>query len=337
MNFNLDLLRLVTQGAARVTQEENGFNFYRFTEIEEELYKQRNEGSHIRCFATSGVLLCFKTNSKNLFISGEILQVGSRSYCSIDVFVNGEMIDGIDNFSHLNLPADYAEKVYAIGEFKKNIPLCDGEKEIKIYLPLAVKAVIKELTLDDGSTVTPVKPKHKLLAYGDSITHGFDALNPPCKYITKLAEYLDAEEINKAIGGEFFWPELVKNKLDFTPDFITVAYGTNDWARLTSQEELYLNCKGFFENLKNNYKNTPIYAITPIWRKDFELNDRPFGKFEKVEEIIKKVAEEIGGITVIPGFNLVEHNENLFGDLRLHPNNAGFKQYFESLTKYFNK
>lgn len=335
MNFNLDLISSVTLGAARITEEENGFNFYRFTKNEEILYKNRSEASYSRTFATSGVQFCFKTNSKNLSIKGETFAFGARKYFSIDLFVNGKMFDTLNNYSEVGLSKDYTVFEYPNVEFEKSFDLGEGEKTVKIYLPFTVKCVIKELSVDDGAVIIPVKPKHTLLAYGDSITHGYDALNPSEKYITKLAEFLDAEEINKAIGGEVFWPDLVSEKLKVNPDYITVAYGTNDWLRMQSQEEFYAACKAFFENLKNNYKEVPIYSITPIWRKDFATNDCSFGEFFKVEEIIKKVAEEIGSITVISGFNLVGHDENLFGDLSLHPNNEGFKQYFENLVKAF--
>lgn len=335
MRLNLNQIKEITLGAARVTSEENGYNFYRFTKEEEELYKERDNAYYVRTFATSGVKLAFKTNSKSLFITGEALHFGSRSYYSIDLFVNGKRKDGIDNFSKLDLLGNYAESTYPVGKFEKKISLGDGEKEVKIYLPFTVKTVISELSLDEGATLIPIKPTRKLLAYGDSITQGYDALNPSKKYITMLAEYLDAEEINKAIGGDTFFPELVKNKVDFTPDLITVAYGTNDWSS-SNQSDFAENAKGFFGNLKKIYPNIPIYAITPIWRKDFNF-EKTFGKFTRVEEIIKEITVEIGGITVISGFNLVEHNENLFGDLRLHPNNEGFKQYFENLVKYFKK
>lgn len=337
MQLNLKQITEITLGVERITEEQNGFNFYRFTEKEEELYKQRSEGSYVRTFATSGVQFAFKTNSKSLFIKGETFAAGSRSYYSIDVFKNGKKIDNIDNFSNFDLLGDYTTTAFPIGKFEKLFSLGEGEKEVKIYLPFTTKTVINELSLDDGATLIPIKPEYKLLAYGDSITHGYDALNPSEKYITKLAEYLNAEEINKAIGGEIFWPDLVKEKLDLKPDLITVAYGTNDWAKMLSPEEFYSNCKGFLENLKNNYKNTPIFVITPIWRKDFDLSDRPLGEFKRVEEIVREISAKIGGITVISGFDLVDHNKNLFGDLHLHPNNEGFKQYFERLVKYFNK
>lgn len=335
MQLNLNQIKEITLGAARVTSEENGFNFYRFTKEEEALYKKTDNAKYVRSVATSGVKLAFKTNSKSLFIKGEALHYGSRSYYSVDLFVNGERKDGIDNFSRLNMHGNYAASNYPVGEFEKQFFLGDGEKKVEIYLPFTVKTVINELSLDEGATLIPIKPTRRLLAYGDSITQGYDALNPSQKYITRLAEYLDAEEINKAIGGDIFFPELASQIVDFTPDIITVAYGTNDW-NCSNQGEFTKNAKGFFANLKTNYPGIPIYAITPIWRKDFNI-EKPFGEFKRVEEIICEVTAEIGGITVISGFDLVEHNEKLFGDLRLHPNNEGFEQFFENLVKYFNK
>ena len=61
---------------------------------------------------------------------------------------------------------------------------------------------------------------------------------------------------------------------------------------------------------------------------------RPFGDFKCVGEIIQKQAEEFGNTLVIQGFEFVPHNENLFADLRLHPNDKGFEYYFENLSKH---
>jgi cell division protein FtsB len=44
-----------------------------------------------------------------------------------------------------------------------------------------------------------------------------------------LAEALEAEFINKAVGGAVFNPALAKIPCDTQADYIIVAYGTNDW------------------------------------------------------------------------------------------------------------
>ena len=43
--------------------------------------------------------------------------------------------------------------------------------------------------------------------------------------------------------------------------------------------------------------------------------------------------EELDNVICIDGFELVPHDEKCFGDLYLHPNEDGFKYYFENLYK----
>ena len=54
-----------------------------------------------------------------------------------------------------------------------------------------------------------------------------------------------------------------------------------------------------------------------------------------MENTIKEVFENQENITVVSGFDLVPHDENLFGDLSLHPNDKGFAYYVDTLKKYF--
>lgn len=331
MRLNLSTIKEMTSGAVRIEENENGINFYRFTKQQEDFYEKRSEDFYMKTFATSGIQLRFRTNSQTLFIKTEIASGSSRSYFAIDVFVNGEKIESISNFSGVELPDDYTQASLPLGEFYKNFDIGLGEKEVQIYLPWSVKLTLKELSVDDGAYIHPIRRGHKMLCFGDSITHGYDALYPSNKYISKLAEMLDAEEYNKAIGGEIFAPELAYIKDDFDPDYVVVAYGTNDW-NLSTKEEFTYNCKEFFRNLNMNYPHSKIFAITPIWREE-SGKIRRVGEFKCVGEIIQKQAEAFENIYTVKGFEFVPQDKNLFADFRLHPNDEGFGFYFENLAK----
>lgn len=324
-------IRAITMGAVRVEENENGIDFFRFTKQQEALYKERSNDFYIKTFASSGVRFSFRTDSETLFLRVAVAAGCSRSYFSLDVFVNGERVDSLDNFSEIRLPQDYTKMQFPLGEFAKEFHLGAGEKNVCVYLPWSVKTTLKEFHLANGSYVEPIRPAKKMLCFGDSITHGYDALRPSNKYITRLADLLDAEEYNKAIGGEIFFPGLADAQDDFEPDYITVAYGTNDW-NLCKKEQFDENCLGFLSNLKKNYPNSKIVAITPVWRKEL-LEYRQFGPFRTVDETIREQAVKVGGIFVIDGFVLIPQDENLYGDLRLHPNDHGFRLYFENLAK----
>ncbi len=335
MNLNLSQIRDIITGAVRIEEIDNGIHFYRFTKQQEELYKNRSDDFYKKTFATSGVQMRFRTNSQTLFLRTEITGGSSRTYFAFDVFINGVKIDTLDNFSDIDIPQNYTTLKLPHGEFSKKFNLGVGDKEVCIYFPWSVNAVVKELTLDDDSFIKSSKPNKRMLCFGDSITHGYDALYPCNKYITKLADVLNAEEYNKAIGGEIFFPELAATREDFEPDYITVAYGTNDWNRCDEVEFTH-NCKEFLYNLNINYPNSKIFVITPIWRK--EMNEiRQFGEFKNIEKIIKNQAEEFENISVVQGFEFVPQNENLFADLRLHPNDKGFEYYFKNLSKHIKE
>ena len=91
-----------------------------------------------------------------------------------------------------------------------------------------------------------------MLVYGDSITNGYDAKYTSNAYISQVADAFDLEIINKAIGGEGFFPTLSKAKSNLSPDYILVSYGTNDWA-FSTQDDFALRCNEFFKNLTVNY------------------------------------------------------------------------------------
>ena len=331
MKLDLETVSNITLGAVRVEKEEDGFHFYRFTHQQEDLYKDRSDDFYKKCFATSGIQLSFKTDSRSLFIKASVSKGSSRSYFAFDIFINGTMVDSLNNFDGVELPCDYTSVSLQMGQFEKKFSLGAGVKNVSVYLPWSAKTVIQQFALDDDSFIEPVKTKYKMLCFGDSITQGYDALFSSNKYTSRLAKFLNAEEHNKGIGGETFFPELAKAKEEFVPDYITVAYGTNDWNRCT-QQQFTTNVKAFFENLTENYPNSKIFVITPIWRKDHEEN-RAFGEFKDVERILCSLVEEYENITIISGYDFVEHDAKFFADLQLHPNDEGFGQYFKSLVE----
>ncbi len=334
MKLSFDQIKSITTGAVRLQCDESGVSFYRFTQEQTERYKERNETFYRNNFSTAGIKLRFRTDSKNLSIGITTEPGTSRRYFSLDVSVNGSLIGSIDNFVGREIPKNFHAMSGELGDFSGSFSLGEGIKDICISLPWSVITKICYIELDDGSFTEPIKHSKKLLAFGDSITQGYDALRPSSRYVAKLCEALDAEEFNKAIGGERFWGGLSEMKDDIDPDIITVAYGTNDWSRskvleFANFECFVKNCESFFSNLRKNYPDKKIFAITPIWREDKDVLEADW-KFDDTRDIISRIVEPYD-INVIDGENLVPHDVNFFGDLRLHPNDNGFEHYFENL------
>lgn len=329
MKLSMEQIEKITKGAVRVLKESDGFHFYRFTGEQEEVYEKVKPDFWSKTFSTAGIRMEFKTDSKELFLKAVISEGSSRKYFSFDVFVNGEPVGYLDNFSGVELPEKYNEADLPFGEFEKTFTLGDGEKTVCIYFPWSVKAVIEEIAIDDDATLEPIEAKKKLLVYGDSITHGYDALRPSHRYASQIAEAFGFEEINKAIGGEQFFPELAEQEDDFVPDYIMIAYGTNDWDSVT-REVFREHCEGFFDALTKNYPDTPIFALTPVWRKR-ESEDRVFGSFTDVDPFMREILKPYKNITVISGYEFIPKDISYFADKSVHPNDMGFEHYFTNL------
>ena len=329
MKLNFDQICSICLGAVRAKEMEDGVRLYRFTEEQEEIYKQTNLNFYNKSLATAGMKLYFETDSCSLFMRVNVTQGSSREYFSIEVKVNDKPVGYLDNYSDVALPQDYTKIKLPQGEFSKMFSLGEGSKKVCVYLPWSVAVEIKELSLEEDAFIKPNKPAKKLLAFGDSITQGYDALRPSRRYAARLAEALNAEEINKGIGGERFFPALAESRDDLEPDYITVAYGTNDWS--SSKEEDFKNrCQAFFAAISKNYPNAQIFAITPIWRKDC-VGTRAFGGFSRVAEDIENIVSCFKNIKCVHGFEFVPQDENYFADLMLHPNDSGFDHYFLNL------
>lgn len=335
MKLTLEQIQSITLGAIAVTEGPDGVEFHRFTPAQKEMYRNKEVAFSYRSQASSGIKLCFRTDSKSLDIMMWVQDVQARSFFCLEVFVDGERIGCIDNYSDRILPQDYSEISFPTGEFAKNFSLGDGEKTVTVYLPWNKRTTLQALSLDDGAYIKPVKYEKKLMAFGDSITQGFDALWPSRRYAGRLAEALGAEEINKAIGGETFCPDLSELRDDFTPDYILVAYGTNDW-RKKSKADFHKNVEAFFNHLTANYPGVKTFVVTPIWRSNLDL-ETDFESFSEIEEGIRKAVEGKENVTVIRGFDLVPHSIEFFGDYGLHPNNEGFDHYFKNLWEQLKR
>ena len=58
-----------------------------------------------------------------------------------------------------------------------------------------------------------------------------------------------------------------------------------------------------------------------------------FESFDQMGEIIADVVKKYDNVTCISGRHFIPEDETLFSDLRLHPNDAGFRYYSENIRK----
>ena len=333
MKLNFEEIKSLTHGAVSVENTCGIYRFFRFNRAELDHYAPTSFMK--KSYATAGITLECVTDATAVFMRGKIKQGSGRSYYAIDVLVDDKLISDIKNFKTEDMIPNYVDKEFEYDSFSEKIELGAGRKNLRIVFPWSAVVELYEMELIDAVYIEPVKKSKTMIIYGDSITQGYDAESPSRAYAVALAYALDAEAYNKAIGGEFFSPELSAIKNDVKPDYITVAYGTNDWSR-KERDEFLNNSRKFYENLSKNYPEAKIFAISPIWRAD-SANITAVGEFGFVEETVKSIADSLPNVKFISGIDLVPKSPEYYGDLRLHPRNIGFDHYAKNLLAEIKK
>ena len=335
MQLTFEQIKSITTGAVAIEQEEKGIRFYRFNQEQRTLHQPRVTFWDEKLLSSAGIQLFFRTDSSTLYLRTAVTKGSASDHFSFDLFVNGTHIDSLDNFSHLESFGKTDKVSYTLGSYDKVFSLGPGEKDVCLYFPWSVATAVEALSLDDGASLIPMIPEKKLLVYGDSITHGNTTRYTCNHYIPRLAQAMNVQVRNKAIAGTTSFPEMVQLESPFDPDYVLVAYGSNDWDR---HEEAFFaeNYRNMMQTIADKYPQAQVFVITPIWRADQDTRQRKMGDLATIEKNILAITENFPNVTVIPGVDLVPHDLKYYADSGLHPNDEGYGFYFQNLWPKIN-
>ena len=326
MILNFEQIKAMTVGAEKVTYDGDTYKFFRFTDKEEET------APNMLMKYTAGVWIECKTNAKSLKLKVKVSDpIGVRTYFSFDIFKNSTLVGTIQNLPDESLVGNYTTIPCTLGEFEGEINLDGGDGEIKVLLPHSLIGEILQIELVGATYAEPIKRDKLYIALGDSITQGYDALHPSAIYTYKIANMLSAKCINKAIAGAIFNPHLLAAAENPDVDYVSVAYGTNDWSML-QRDAFIKNATEFFDILVEKYPNAQISVISPVWRGD-SCVITAMGEFSIASAILQDICEKHPRLKFVEGLDLIPHAPEMYGDLILHPSDEGFKHYFEGLEK----
>lgn len=309
MRTGFDLMKALAFGAVDVEETEKGAVFHRFTPEQFAVFGD-DADLRLRSRSSSGVRLEFVTDARSFTFAGRAEPASSQEFCYFDVYIDGVLC------RHLGCPS-----CVSTPEFEFAVELPEGTNKVAVYLPGVARVALRRLEFAGATQVLPVKKSRRVVCYGDSITQGNNARYPSLAYANAVADALDAELFNKAVGGDCFNPALARLPDIADPDLVTVAYGTNDWTRRT-RETIAHDAAEFFDILEANYPGIPIYAMLPLWRSDCGKTTAA-GTFADVARIIHDAASAHTNVRVVDGFKLLPHLDACLSD-GLHPNDFGF-------------
>ena len=313
MKLTFDQIKEITFGALRIDAMEDGIHFHKCTTNQELAMAKLNAGLGERTLTTTGVRLDFHTNSKHLSFataSGKKFEV---------------LIDGIlrrqfdcDALREAGEPATF-DLLDSLGREVESA-------RVTLVFPSHTVGVLEWIELDDGATLTPHSFDTKILFVGDSITQGWNSDYDSLSYAWRVTSFFNAESVIQGVGGSYFH-ESTFDSIDFDPDTVIVALGTNDFNHYKTQEDARAHAAAHLACLAKEYAGKRLLAISPIWRAE---QNKTMGSFAELRALLIEEIER-AGFRHIDGLALVPPLSVLMKDFTLHPDDLGFSLMAENL------
>ncbi len=316
-----DILDLVHGALHTAVTAEGEVRFIRFTEEQKENYALANKAFARKCDGSVGVMLDFWSDTDTLSFEAEFSKTTSHDFAVIDLMVDDVLFDSF--------------RAEEYGSHAVSFALPAGEHRITVCLPWSTATVLRDVCIDDGATLTPVERGMRILAIGDSITQGSVAEHPSMTYVSCVARALNAEVLNQGIGGFQFYKESLSGAPDWQPDLITLAYGTNDFSTIANKEAFAEQVREYMQALTAAYPDTPVLAITPIYREDLPIDTLVRDKdytFTEAMDILRGIFADFPQVTVMDGLTFFPHHTDFLKPDKLHPNDLGFVLYGEAVA-----
>ena len=292
--------------------EEGKLHFRRFTELQFHVYEKESNEYLLRANTSAGVTFDFVTDSEYLVLDID-MYAGSESWSNFDLYV-----DGIYT-AHKKFTNTCQRLV--------SFSLPEGRHRITLYFPWSIEVVINAVYLSDGASITEVPKKAKAIIVGDSITQGYITEYTSLTYANQVAREMDIELVNQGVGGYYFGSDSIDEALiSYEPNFIIIAYGTNDYSRYDTSEEFKTHVLTYMERLTSLFPNTKMLAILPIFRNDENHQAREKYRdytLDDAKQILLDVYAQYAHIHVLKETG-IPHISEVFAEDYLHPNALGF-------------
>lgn len=312
------------RGAVRLESRAAGLLLHRTTASQLAYLDGLGPGAGLRGRCNASQQIVLRTDAERLDVSLDV-GTGARRCFGIAACVDGvcthpafapSQPDGSTSFAvALRAPADQPRT-----------------RLVRLHLHPSRVVTLLKLDAIGATVVAPVPPApRRLLCYGDSIMQGMEAISPLSPYPVPLAELLDADLLNLAIGGQVFDAAYIDPDLPFKPDLIAVAYGTNDWARGLSAAEIGRQTTAFLRRIAAIHPQARVAALTPLWSAGGHER-KAAGTLPEASAAIAAAAAAETGVRVVDGLTLVPNEPRYFVD-GLHPNDLGFGHYTTNLVR----
>lgn len=309
-------------GVEEIIHSDDRCIFERFPKPISEYLDAKSEHSRTRAHCPSSVKLRFISNTKKIKIK---LQYGGPAR----PFFKGVLVTNQQEFSF-----GPDEKQESWEGIIYNSPETNRQT-FEIFLPHLCITELLSIEIDSDANIEPAPlAQYQWLAFGDSITQGIVVPLATQSYVGLVCKSLDADVRSISVGGATLDEELAMfescDQDQF--DFISIAYGTNDFALSIPLDTFQNNARKLIESL-NEKSLRPIVLISPLtWANREEPNDKGL-YLEAYRDILSPLASQYENVHLLNGSELIPNHSKYFSD-DVHPNEEGFLLYAKKMSDF---
>ena len=208
-------------------------------------------------------------------------------------------------------------------------------RTIEIMLPYGDTVSFLGIGLPKGAELFQIKRETlpRYVAYGDSITQGFRAVNPTETYPVRLSRAKKWELFNMGFGSRRATIPDGTVLARLKPDIVTMMIGVNDCLGGKPVERYAADVAGLIAEFRRTMPKTPVFFITPLpvaepakWKNSEKLDAYRIAATQSLAKLNDP------NLHVIDGTTLIDPNATLFAD-GLHPNASGFAVIAKNLQQ----
>ncbi|MFI6487134.1 GDSL-type esterase/lipase family protein [Streptomyces sp. NPDC050564] len=211
------------------------------------------------------------------------------------------------------------------------LPHPDGE--FTVHLPEALCPVIRTVDTDAG-TIEPTPARPRWLVHGDSIVEGWAASRPHLAWPAIAGRALGVDTVNLGYAGAARGELASAEQLaSLDADLITVAFGTNCWARTPhSAPLLHEVTRAFLAVVRRAHPHVPLLVVSPVVRPGAEATPNRLGAtLTDLRNAVERAAREV---PLLPGGRLLDAAHLVDG---VHPGDEGHALLAEAVVEAIRK
>lgn len=203
-------------------------------------------------------------------------------------------------------------------------------RTIEIVMPYCAAVDFEAVEIIPSATLSAPddRPATRLVALGDSITHGFTSTGVGQSWATRLAVAKNWQLLNHGYGSRRCFAVDGTTAGNLLPDVATYLIGYNNFFDQTALATFKATYKSVITNLRAIRPTIKVYCITPTWSDDTNTLT-----LENYRQQIRDALSELGSSlnVLVEGEPLATNSLTHFPD-GIHPNDAASAQIATALA-----